>query len=137
MAERTSGVRLAIVCGLPGSGKTTYATRLQDTLHAIRLCPDEWMDALSIDIWDEERRAKIEGLQWKLGQQLLALGLTVIMNGALGEGPSAMHCVSVRMSLALSSSCTIYPCPPTSFSTEFNAAAWKTRPSNRSNCCNG
>ena len=79
MAERTSGARLVIVCGLPGSGKTTYAARLQDTLHAIRLCPDEWMDALSLDIWDEERRAKIEGLQWKLGQQLLALGLTVII----------------------------------------------------------
>ena len=79
MAERTSGARLVIVCGLPGSGKTTYAARLQDALHAIRLCPDEWMDALSIDIWDEERRAKIEGLQWHLGQQLLALGLIVII----------------------------------------------------------
>jgi len=79
MAERTSGARLVIVCGLPGSGKTTYAARLQDALHAIRLCPDEWMDALSLDIWDEERRAKIEGLQWHLGQQLLALGLIVII----------------------------------------------------------
>src|SRR5258706_8642192 len=37
------------------------------------------MDALSLNIWDEERRGKIEALQWKFGQELLALGLTVII----------------------------------------------------------
>jgi len=37
------------------------------------------MDALSLDIYDEEKRAKIEALQWKFGQELLALGLTVII----------------------------------------------------------
>lgn len=37
------------------------------------------MDALSIDLYDEERRAKIEALQWKIAQQLLALGLIVII----------------------------------------------------------
>jgi predicted kinase len=37
------------------------------------------MDALSLNIYDEERRGKIEGLQWKFGQELLALGLTVII----------------------------------------------------------
>jgi len=46
----------------------------------VRFSPDEWMDALSIDLWDEERRARIEALQWKLGQELLALGLTVIID---------------------------------------------------------
>jgi predicted kinase len=37
------------------------------------------MDALSLNIYDEERRGKIEALQWKFGQELLALGLTVII----------------------------------------------------------
>ncbi len=37
------------------------------------------MDALSLDLYDEGRRAKIEALQWKVAQQLLALGLTVII----------------------------------------------------------
>jgi predicted kinase len=37
------------------------------------------MNALSLDLFDEERRGKIEALQWKFGQQLLALGLTVII----------------------------------------------------------
>lgn len=67
------------MCGLPGSGKTTLARLLEGRLGAIRFCPDEWMEALSIDIWDEEKRGKIEALQWKLGQELLALGLTIVI----------------------------------------------------------
>lgn len=79
MKTADSGAKLIIVCGLPGSGKTTHAKQLQAGSRAIRLCPDEWMDALSLDIWDESMREKIEGLQWQLGQQLLTLGLTVII----------------------------------------------------------
>jgi predicted kinase len=74
-----AGSRLIIVCGLPGSGKTTHARLLEESLHAIRFAPDEWMDSLSLDLYDEARREKIEALQWKLTQQLLALGLTVII----------------------------------------------------------
>jgi predicted kinase len=78
--ERTStGSRLIIVCGLPGSGKTTLAKALESRLRATRFSPDEWMDVLSLDLWDEERRGKIEVLQWKIGQELLVLGLTVII----------------------------------------------------------
>jgi len=74
-----SGARLIIVCGLPGSGKTTLARRLETERSAIRFCPDEWMDALSIDLYDEDRRGRIEALQWSLAQTLLASGLTVII----------------------------------------------------------
>jgi predicted kinase len=74
-----TGAKLIIVCGLPGSGKTTLAKSLEDRLHAVRLAPDEWMDALSINLHDEESRAKIEALQWKFGQTLLKLGLVVII----------------------------------------------------------
>ena len=74
-----TGPRLIIVCGLPGSGKTTHAKLLEARLGAIRFSPDEWMDALSLDLYDEGRREKIEALQWKLGHKLLTLGLTVII----------------------------------------------------------
>lgn len=79
MERSRIGPRLIIVCGLPGSGKTTLARALGALLHAVRFSPDEWMDALSLNVYDEERRGKIEALQWKFGQELLVLGLTVII----------------------------------------------------------
>jgi predicted kinase len=78
MAKLGGGV-LIIVCGLPGSGKTTHAKELEARLRAIRFSPDEWMDALALNLWDEPLRAKIEALQWQFAQQLLSLGLTVII----------------------------------------------------------
>jgi predicted kinase len=79
METRSNGPRLIIVCGLPGSGKTTLARQLESRLGAVRFSPDEWMDALSLNLYDEDRRGKIEALQWKIGQELLARGLTVII----------------------------------------------------------
>jgi predicted kinase len=79
METRDTGPRLIIVCGLPGSGKTTLAKVFESRLRAVRFSPDDWLDALSLDLYDEERRGKIEALQWKFGQELLALGLTVII----------------------------------------------------------
>ena len=73
------GARLIIVCGLPGSGKTTLATALEQRLHAVRLSADDWMDALAINLYDEASRARIEALQWKLARQLLGAGLKVIV----------------------------------------------------------
>ena len=67
------------MCGLPGSGKTTLAKVLESRLRAVRFSPDEWMDALSLNLWDEERRARIEALQWRFAQELLAQDLTVII----------------------------------------------------------
>ena len=77
--KSASGARLIILCGLPGSGKTTLGRALECRLCAIRFAPDEWMHALALDYYDEDRRGKIEALQWRLAQQLLVLGLTVII----------------------------------------------------------
>jgi predicted kinase len=71
--------RLIIMCGLPGSGKTTLAKVFENKFHAVRFAPDEWMSALSLDLYDEERRDRIEELQWKLAQQLLSLGQVVVI----------------------------------------------------------
>ena len=79
MARLSIGPRLIIVCGLPGSGKTRLARAIESTVEAIRFCPDEWMEALSIDLYDEETRGKIEALQWQFAQDLLKLGFAVII----------------------------------------------------------
>ncbi|RYG38121.1 ATP-binding protein [bacterium] len=71
--------RLIIVCGLPGSGKTTLATRLEQQLPAVRFCPDDWFESLQLNFWDEPLRARIEALQWQMARQLLSLGQTVII----------------------------------------------------------
>lgn len=74
-----AGARLFIVCGLPGAGKTTCAKELEARFQAVRFCPDEWMEDLALDLYDEGRRTKIEALQWKLAQSLLARGAAVIL----------------------------------------------------------
>ena len=79
MDKVRTGPRLIIVCGLPGSGKTTHAKQLERKLRAIRLCPDEWMTTLGINLHDTKARERIEALQWKLTQDLLTVGQTVLI----------------------------------------------------------
>ena len=71
--------RLILICGLPGSGKTTLAKQLAGQVPAVRLCPDEWMHDLGIDYYDEPRRVKLENRLWRLGQDLLTLRQSVIL----------------------------------------------------------
>ena len=74
-----TGARLIIVCGLPGSGKSTLAKRLEKDSDGLRLSPDDWMEALAINLHDEQQRGRIEALQWEVAQNLLTTGLTVII----------------------------------------------------------
>jgi predicted kinase len=127
MAGSDTGARLIIVCGLPGSGKTTHAKALQAKLRAIRLSPDEWMDALGIDLYDETQREKVEALQWQLGQELLK-GLVIIIEWVPGEGASEIHCDSRHRLLGLQSSCTTSLLPWIFSTIGFDAGAWRVCP---------
>lgn len=71
--------RLIIICGLPGSGKTTLAKALASQHSATIYSPDDWMEALGIDLWDNAQRDAIEALQWTQAQDLLRLGGTAII----------------------------------------------------------
>lgn len=71
--------RLFIVCGLPGSGKTTRAVELEERFGAVRMSADDVMIDRGIDIWDEQARATIEAAQQQLLPTLLRSGGVVIV----------------------------------------------------------
>lgn len=71
--------RLIIVCGLPGSGKTSLARSLEASHRAVRFSADDWMLDLGLDLYDAQIRSQIEQLQWELAQRLLVLGQEVVI----------------------------------------------------------
>ena len=79
--------RLILICGLPGSGKTTLAKQLAPQLAAVRLCPDEWKHDLGIDYYDEQGRVRRRIDSGGSAQELLTLGQSVILeNGFWARG---------------------------------------------------
>ena len=81
---------LHLICGLPASGKTTLAKKLEAALGTIRFCPDEWIkDIWPSDIAESEGgnyRDQIEQLQWKIGKNILRSGLDIIIEwGTWGQ----------------------------------------------------
>ncbi|MEU7856838.1 AAA family ATPase [Nonomuraea sp. NPDC049141] len=53
--------------------------RLADELPAVRLCPDEWLAGLGIDLHEADARDRLEGLFRQHAYSLLGLGQTVIL----------------------------------------------------------
>jgi predicted kinase len=68
---------------LPGAGKTTLATQLALERCAARLTKDEWLWALGSTPWDRPTGEKIEQELWRLAQQILSLGLSVVLDFGL------------------------------------------------------
>lgn len=67
-----------LLCGLPGSGKTTLARILTEQSRAIRFSTDEWMADLGIDPFDAIRD-RLQIRLDRLWQELLTHGQSVIL----------------------------------------------------------
>ena len=78
-----SDARLILTCGLPGAGKTTLARQLAADRSAVCLTKDEWLWALGSTPWDEPTREKVEHELWNLAQEILRLGLSVVLDFGL------------------------------------------------------
>ena len=70
---------LHLICGLPGSGKSTFANKLEKEHPALLLTPDNWMSRILEDGHNEKKRAVIESIQWEIAQQVLKLCVDVIL----------------------------------------------------------
>lgn len=75
--------RLILTCGLPGAGKTTLAEQLAADRSALRLTKDEWLWALGSTPWDAATQEKVEHQLWQLAQEILRLGLSVVLDFGL------------------------------------------------------
>lgn len=79
---------LTLMVGLPGSGKTTLAKRLEAETGAVRFTPDEWHLFLFGDDFHhpeehalhDARHDRVEQLMWSLGKGLLQKGVSVILD---------------------------------------------------------
>lgn len=78
-----SEARLILTCGLPGAGKTTLARQLAADRRAVCLTKDEWLWALGSSPWDTPTNEKVEHELWNLAQEILLLGLSVVLDFGL------------------------------------------------------
>jgi predicted kinase len=78
-----STARLILTCGLPGAGKSTLARQLAAERGAVRLTKDEWMWALGSSPWDGTTQTRVEQELWNLAQEILRLGLSVVLDFGL------------------------------------------------------
>ena len=74
---------LFLTVGLPATGKTTAARRLEADHHALRLTKDEWMKALYGEQNPPSASDVIEGRLIEIGLRALELGLNVVIDFGL------------------------------------------------------
>jgi predicted kinase len=90
-------VALIMLCGLPGSGKTTLAKAIEEEMPAVRLCPDEWMTALEVGLFDEGFRTRLEVEFRRHALRLVRMGVDVVLeNGFWSRAERAEYRQAAR-----------------------------------------
>lgn len=97
---------LYLMCGLPGSGKTTLAKQIEQKAAALRLTGDEWMHNLYPGISTPEAetgpcRGRVESVQWRIAVRALQLGCNVVVDWGIWSKDERDHCRSVARELGV------------------------------------
>jgi predicted kinase len=75
---------LHLMVGLPCSGKTTAAQKLETQYNALVLTPDKWQIKLfGNDTMEKEhdtRHSIVESIMWEMAERVLLLGVDVILD---------------------------------------------------------
>jgi predicted kinase len=74
---------ITLFCGLPGSGKTTLAQRLEAEGRGVRLCTDEWQRALGVPPEDGDFHERLQATLYRHALELLGVGCDVILEDGL------------------------------------------------------
>ncbi|MBA8793990.1 hypothetical protein FHX74_001595 [Friedmanniella endophytica] len=74
---------LTLFCGLPGSGKTTLARRLEADGAGLRLCTDDWQHAIGIGWDDPDGHERLQVVLREHAFALLDSGVDVILEDGL------------------------------------------------------
>lgn len=89
---------IIIICGLPGSGKTTLANELTKERRAILLNADEWIIGIiksKSDIEEIDRlREPMEKMLWKLAEKLALIGTNVIIDNGFWIESQRKKCLN-------------------------------------------
>ena len=68
------------MAGMPGAGKSTLARQLAETHGAVHLETDAWLAAQGLDLLDAPLRRRTERQLWAHAQDLLRLGMSVVLD---------------------------------------------------------
>lgn len=86
---------LHLLCGLPGSGKTTRARELEADGAGVLLNADDWVWRLYPDDAEaaarDQRKGLVEQVQWDLAERLLTDGISVILDWGLWARAERQH----------------------------------------------
>jgi len=86
---------LYLICGLPGSGKTTLAKQIEQDHAALRFAPDEWIMRLLPEGWDsaelDRLRTPVESIQWDTALRALKLGISVVLEWGFWSHEERAH----------------------------------------------
>src|SRR3989304_7271580 len=83
MSPQMQRPTLCLTVGLPGTGKTTGARRIEAENDALRLTKDEWMKALFGPENPDSASDVIEGRLIHVGMRALELGINVVLDFGL------------------------------------------------------